>query len=161
MVGPAGGPPNPRDPNIEEQIRHLHERYRHYNYLLGLLVIGPFIGVFLSRVIGLQTILILLANARERIRVHRIPTTPEDNKISLVLSSVIWLESGVYEELPAGDPAPVSGVCCGARIMVTDTSALSTLQFSTHGVVLLISAYIEQQQRLQTPDGLVGYGVRL
>ncbi|KAE8151940.1 Pre-mRNA splicing factor PRP21 like protein-domain-containing protein [Aspergillus avenaceus] len=28
MVGPAGGPPNPQNMNIEEQIRHLHERYR-------------------------------------------------------------------------------------------------------------------------------------
>lgn len=27
-VGPAGGPPNPQNMNIEEQIRHLHERYR-------------------------------------------------------------------------------------------------------------------------------------
>ena len=28
VVGPAGGPPNPQTMNIEEQIRHLHERYR-------------------------------------------------------------------------------------------------------------------------------------
>ncbi|KAB8077082.1 Pre-mRNA splicing factor PRP21 like protein-domain-containing protein [Aspergillus leporis] len=28
MVGPAGGPPNPQNMNIEEQIRHLHERYK-------------------------------------------------------------------------------------------------------------------------------------
>lgn len=27
-VGPAGGPPNPQNMNIEEQIRHLHERYK-------------------------------------------------------------------------------------------------------------------------------------
>lgn len=27
-VGPAGGPPNPQNMNIEDQIRHLHERYK-------------------------------------------------------------------------------------------------------------------------------------
>ncbi|KAL3472634.1 Pre-mRNA splicing factor PRP21 like protein-domain-containing protein [Aspergillus californicus] len=27
-VGPMGGPPNPQSMNIEEQIRHLHERYK-------------------------------------------------------------------------------------------------------------------------------------
>jgi splicing factor 3A subunit 1 len=27
-VGPVGGPHNPQNMNIEEQIRHLHERYK-------------------------------------------------------------------------------------------------------------------------------------